>query len=129
MADWLRIVLALAVGAHGIGHILFLVSLLGISDWGQSTRSWLLGSGWPAKGLGSLIWIAAVAGFVVVAAGIFNKTDWWRPLAIIASAVSALGLLLFWTKPVNSPVVPALAFNMLVLGSLLVLHWPPSTQQ
>jgi hypothetical protein len=31
----LRTVLAVAFAAHGIGHILFLVPLLGIADWGQ----------------------------------------------------------------------------------------------
>jgi hypothetical protein len=129
MASWLRIVLALVVGAHGIGHLLFLVPLLGTADWGQSSRSWLLGSGWPSKGLGSLLWIVVIAGFIGVAIGIFSESEWWRPLAIAASMVSAVGLLLFWARPVSSPVVSALVFNMLVLGSLLIFHWPPATQQ
>jgi len=38
----LRTALTLIIAAHGIGHILFLVPLLGIADWGQSARSWLL---------------------------------------------------------------------------------------
>jgi hypothetical protein len=33
----LRAILALVIAAHGIGHILFLVPLLGIADWGLST--------------------------------------------------------------------------------------------
>jgi hypothetical protein len=33
MANWLRLVLALVVGAHGLGHILFLVAWAGWRDW------------------------------------------------------------------------------------------------
>ncbi|MFZ0546820.1 MAG: hypothetical protein WAM60_15345 [Candidatus Promineifilaceae bacterium] len=128
MANWLRILLAVLVGAHGIGHILFLVPLLSSADWGQSTRSWLLGSGLLARGLGSLIWIVAIAGFVGVAIGLFRGSDWWRPIAITASVISALGLALFWARPITSPVGSALIFNLLVLGSLLVFRWPPATQ-
>lgn len=128
MASWLRIVLALVVGAHGLGHILFLLPLLGIADWGQSTRSWLLGSGGLAKGLGSVLWIAATVGFVAVAIGIYGENSWWRAVAIASSVASVLGLILYWSSPVSSPVLSAFVFNMLVLGSLFVLNWPPVTQ-
>ena len=59
----LRIVLALVIAAHGIGHILFLVPLLGIADWGQSTRSWLLVDHTAARFVGSLLWIAVIVAF------------------------------------------------------------------
>ena len=124
MANWLRLILALVIGAHGIGHSLFLVSLLGVADWGQSTRSWLLGDGWLAKVPGGLIWLTVIIGFVAVAVGFLNGSEWWRPLAIISAIVSSLGLLLFWATPVNSPTLSALVFNLLVLGSLLVFNWP-----
>ena len=128
MTNWLRLVLALVVGAHGLGHILFLVPLLGVADWGQSTHSWLLGDGWLAKGLGSVVWLVALVGFAAVTIGLFQLTSWWRTVAIGAAVVSTLGLLLFWSAPASSPVISALVFNLLVLGSLLILHWPPLTQ-
>jgi hypothetical protein len=128
MADWLRFVLALVVGAHGAGHILFLVSLLGIADWGQASGSWLLGSGWLARGLGILIWLLAGTGFVAAAAGIFRETAWWPALAVISAAVSALGLILFWASPATSPAISAMVFNLLVLGGLLVFHWPAAVR-
>ena len=128
MSSWLRLILALVVGAHGLGHILFLMPLWKIADWGQAAHSWLLGDGWLAKGVGSLIWLAAIVGFLVVTIGLFQATNGWRTAAILAATVSSLGLLLFWAAPVSSPVISALAFNLLVLGALLIFHWPTVTQ-
>ena len=46
-----------------LGDILFLVPSLGIAEWGQSTRSWLLtnlvGDG-VARAVGSLLWLVAI---------------------------------------------------------------------
>ena len=84
-----RIILAVAIGAHGIGHVLFLVPLLGIADWGQSTRSWLLsnlGGDVVTRIVGSLLWLAATVGFVTVAVGMFGQQEWWRGLAIGSAA-------------------------------------------
>lgn len=128
MSNWLRIILAIVVAAHGLGHILFLIPLLGIADWGQPSQSWLLGSGWPAKVVGTLIWLVAIFGFVAVAAGLLLEADWWQPVAIIAAIVSASGLLLFWMKPPGSPAISALVFDLLVLASIVVFHWPPVAQ-
>jgi hypothetical protein len=81
-----------------------------------------------AKWLGIVIWLVAIVGFTAVTIGLFQLTSWWRTAAIVAAAVSSLGLLLFWAVPASSPVVSALAFNLLVLGTLLIFHWPPVTQ-
>ncbi len=128
MSNWLRIVLAVAVAAHGIGHILFLMPLLSSTTWGQSAQSWLLGDGGLAKGLGALIWLVALVGFVAAAFGIFRETDWWQMAAIMSAVVSTVGLILFWTRPTTSPAVSALVFNLLILISLLVVRWPPVGQ-
>ena len=126
MSNWLRIVLAVVVAAHGIGHILFLMPLVSNTTWGQSAQSWLLGDGGLAKGLGVLIWLVALAGFVAAAFGIFRQTDWWQTGAIVSAIVSTVGLILFWSQPTTSPAVSALIFNLFILISLLVFHWPAS---
>ena len=125
-----RTVLAVVVGAHGIGHVLFLVNGLGIADWGQSIRSWLLTNivgDVATRGVGSLLWLVATVGFVAVAVGMFGQRDWWRTLAIGSSVVSAIGLLLFWSNPASSPALSALVFDIVILVALLLFHWPPST--
>jgi hypothetical protein len=125
MPTWLRFVLAIVVVAHGMGHILFFVSLAGLADWGQASESWLLGSGWLAKGLGSLIWLGAMAGFLAAAYGVYQEAVWWRTVLLVSTAVSTVGLILFWARPVSSPTLSALVFNLLALASLLLFQWPP----
>jgi uncharacterized membrane protein YoaK (UPF0700 family) len=60
----------------------------------------------------------AIVGFVAATAGILGASDWWRAVAIAASLVSILGLLLFWARPATSPAHSALVFNLLVMGAL-----------
>ncbi len=105
----LRTVLALVIAAHGIGHILFLIPLLGIADWGQSTRSWLF---------------AVMFAFGSVVFGLLGQYGWWRSAAIIAAVISIVGLILFWSTPMTAPAISALEFNLLVLAALLIAHWP-----
>ncbi len=120
----LRNILVLLIAAHGIGHILFLVPLLGIADWGQSTQSWLLKDATLLRLLGSLLWIAAIIGFCAGAYGLFSQQSWWRTFAVVAAVVSVLGLLLFWANPVSSPMISALLFDLAVIGLLLIMHLP-----
>ena len=120
----IKIALAVVVLAHGIGHILFLVPLLGIAEWGQSARSWLLGADTPAKLIGGLLWLVALIGFCAAAFGLFSQQEWWRPVAIISSAVSLVGLLLFWANPASSSAVSAAVVDLLVPIALLVIRWP-----
>ncbi len=120
----LRTVLLLVIGAHGIGHILFLMPLLGIVDWGQTPRSWLITGEAAARIIGSLLWVVVILGFVAAVAGLLGQYPWWRTAAVVAAAISIVGLILFWDNPVTSPVVAALVFNLLVIGALLIVHWP-----
>lgn len=120
----LRAVLSILIGAHGIGHVLFLVPLLGIADWGQSTRSWLLTGESGARLIGGILWIAVIVGFSATVYGLWTHQLWWRSAAIAAAAISCVGLLIFWATPASSSAVAALIFNVLVIGALLVVHWP-----
>jgi hypothetical protein len=121
----LKIVLALVLAAHGIGHILFLTPLLGVANWGQqSDSSWLLGAGGPARLIGILLFGVALVGFLAAALGLLGVTDWWRTVAIISAIVSLVGTLLFFANPPTSSVIAATVFNALVLVLLLVVHWP-----
>src|SRR5438552_3675050 len=90
-----RVPLAIVTGMHGIGHVLFVVPLLGIADWGQSTQSWLLSGSaghLAAQALGSLLWLASIGGFVVVATRVARTDDWDR-MGVISSLVSLAGII------------------------------------
>jgi hypothetical protein len=120
----LRAVISILIGAHGIGHILFLVPLLGIADWGQSTRSWLLTGEAGARLIGGILWIAVIIGFSAAVYGLWTHQSWWRSAAIAAALISCVGLLIFWAGPATSSAIAALIFNVLVIGALLVVNWP-----
>lgn len=117
-----RAILAIIVGAHGIGHVLFLVPVLGLTDWGQSSSSWLLSSEVVAKAVGGVIWAVALIGFVAAAIGMFSESSWWRTLAVVVSLVSLAGLALFWDNPPTQPVIAAAIFDVVVLLALLVFE-------
>lgn len=123
-----RLILAIVVGAHGIGHTLFLFSCLGVPNLGQSTRSWLLtnliGDG-GARALGSLLWLITTVAFIGVGVGLYRQQDWWRILGVSAAILSVVGLALFWSSPITGPAISALAFNVVILVALLVVRWPP----
>jgi hypothetical protein len=128
--EMLRSVIAVLVVAHGIGHILFLISSLGLADWGQSTRSWLLTDQIGDKGaraVGSLLWLGATAGFVVAGLALLAGWAWWRPLSIVSAAISLLGLILFLSRRLTQPAVSAALFDAFLLVALVGLDWPPTS--
>lgn len=120
----LRIVVALFIGAHGIGHLLFLLSVLGVVDWGQSTHSWLMIGETPTRLIGGALWIVTIAAFSIAVYGLLDQQSWWRSIAIFAASISTIGLIIFWTNPATSPAISALVFNVLLLGLLLITRWP-----
>lgn len=123
----IKVILALVVAAHGIGHILFLVHLLGIADWGQSSQSWLLNGLIGENGsriVGGILYGLSLIGFCIVAYGLFSEQIWWRNAAVIAAVVSTVALILFWVMPIRQPAIAALIFNIVLVGALLFAHWP-----
>ena len=120
----LKFVVTFAILIHGLGHILFLFPLLGLADRDQPLRSWLLGSETPARLVGSVLWLLAITGFIGAGLGMIGQRDWWRTVAVLASAVSWIGLLLFWGNSVNPPAFFAAAFDTVIPITLLVMGWP-----
>jgi hypothetical protein len=125
-----------ALMIHGLGHGGALGALLWIAfrpgdptgGW-QAARSWLLPA-LPAASatmVAGTFWVVSLLGFVAAALafwGIVLPGDLWRPLAIGSAIVSLAGITLFFGTwpPFNT--VAALAVNVAVLLSLLVLRWP-----
>jgi hypothetical protein len=120
-----RILIALVVAVHGIGHTYFLVYVLDLVQQEQAGPSWLLGGRLPdavVKAVGVLIWLLAMVGFVAAGVGVFGQHDWWRWLAVASSVVSLLGLCLFLQAKL--PFFNAGAMDVIILVTLLLLHWP-----
>lgn len=125
---WLKLVLAVVVLFHGIGHLLFLGPTLGVVEWaGQTGHSWaltgVLGDG-PTRTLGALIWVATIVLFVAGVAGFLTAQPSWVGVTVLASVLSIAGIVLMWDGIATSNAVMALAVDIVILVSLLWAHWP-----
>lgn len=128
----LKLLIALVLLAHGIGHSLGLLQVFRIAtvnpQWNGD--SWLLtgpvGSA-AAQAAGVVIWATAIVGFAALAAVVIGwlPATWWVPLAVGSAAVSLAGLALFPTAFPPASSVGALVVDVAVLASVLWLHWAP----
>jgi hypothetical protein len=127
MNDWLRILVAVIVFAHGVGHVLFLMPAVGVAVQGQSAQSWLLtnllGAG-LTHGAGAVLWVAVVVAYLAAVAGLFTHAAWWQPVMVAASIASALGLALYWPSPITSPHLAALIADIVIVAVVGLLRWP-----
>jgi hypothetical protein len=124
----LKLVLAVVVLAHGVGHLLFLGPSLRVVDWaGQTSHSWLLtgalGDG-PTRAIASIIWIATIVLFVAGVCGYLLGTPWWQGATVAGAIVSIVGIVLFWDGLASSSAAFALVFDAVVLVTLLLARWP-----
>jgi hypothetical protein len=122
-----RYVIVLIVLVHGIGHVLFLSPFLGITQWGQTTHSWLLTTAvGPAatRVTGALLWLLVVIGFSAAGIGLVGQFAWWRSLAVVSAGVSVLSLILFAGGSSAQPILSAAAMDVVILVALLWARWP-----
>lgn len=123
----LHIVMALVILVHGLGHVLFLVPLLGMAEWGQSTESWLIRTETTTKLLGSVLWLGAIVLFTAAAVALFGLDVAWRPAAIAASIVSLFGVALFWDSSNSAAAVFAASVDVTLL-MLVILAGSTTTR-
>jgi hypothetical protein len=97
-----KIVIALVLLAHGIGHSMGLLQLFKVATINPQWHgdSWILTD--PAgttvtQLVGGLLWTTAIVGFVALAATVLGwlPASWFPPLAVGSAVVSLAGLLLF----------------------------------
>jgi hypothetical protein len=129
----LKLVIAVILLAHGIGHSMGLLQVFKVATVNPQWHgdSWLLTG--PAgmtltQIVGASLWTAAIVGFAALAAVVVGwmPEAWFGPLAIGSAAVSLVGLLLF---PIAFPLfstVGAAAVNVAVLVAVLWFQWVPS---
>lgn len=129
----LKIVIAVVLLAHGIGHSMGLLQMFKVATVNPEWRgdSWLLTSTagtTVTQIVGAVLWAAAIVGFAALAAAVMGwlPTSWFAPLAIGSAAVSLLGLVFF---PAAFPVlstVGAFVVDLVVLVAVVGYHWLPS---
>ena len=129
----LRVLLAIVLMFHGIGHGLGILSTMGVKLTGtQSSSSAILGKfidDKPVKIIAFCLWAVVLICFVIAGLGILGidlpKME-WQPIAIFASLLSLLGLVLYWNAfPLLFPhKMGAIAVDVGVLICLIWLKWP-----
>jgi hypothetical protein len=129
----LRIVIALVLLGHGIGHILGPLQVFRVAavSPGWNGESWLLtgATGTSVSNVvGVALWLAAMIGFVVLAGVVMGwlPATWWAPLAVASSVVSLVGIVLFPAAFPLTSTIGAVAVDAAVLVATLWLHWVPS---
>jgi hypothetical protein len=122
----LTFVLLAAVAMHAVGHILFFGPAVGVASWG-SGHSWLpsgLIGDLPARAIAVLIWASAGVLFLAAIAGFVRDAGWWRAATIAAALISLVATVAYFDGIKQPSGLAALAFNVLVLGALVVARWP-----
>jgi hypothetical protein len=131
----MQIVIAIVLAAHGIGHSLGLFPLVGLAPTAALPKwtgeSWLLRgrASMPMRVVSGLLWLAAAVGFVLLAAVVMGwlPEAWWQPLAVAASAVSLVALVIFPSGfPTAVNLIGAAAVDIGVLVAVIAYSWAPS---
>jgi hypothetical protein len=130
----LKIIIGLVLIAHGIGHGLGYAPIFGWAKAeGWSGDSWMLtGALGPTVSnvIALVLWTIPLVGFVLVGLGVFGvgiPADWIRPMAVVSSVVSIVGVVLFWDAlPALTSKIGAIAIDVIVLWAVIVAHWPSS---
>jgi len=129
----LKLVIALVLLAHGIGHSMGLLQVFRVATVNPQWHgdSWLLTNALGAtiaQLTGVVVWTAAIIGFALLAAAVVGwlPGSWFTALAIASAAVSLAGLALFPTAFPAFSTIGALAVNAAVLVAVVWYHWVPS---
>jgi hypothetical protein len=128
-----KLVIAIVLAAHGIGHVICILQVLkvGAPSPAWDGRSWILGdvAGTGVTGLiGLTLWTIAMVGFLAAAGVVLGwlPSDWWTPLAIIASVASVAGIVLFPSAFPTLSTIGALIVDVAVLVAVLWVRWTPA---
>ena len=91
----MKLIMAVIIAFHGLGHIMGPLVTFGVLQTeGFSRTSWLLADrlhlSQGAQQVLSLLWIVVLMGFAATAYGLWFGLGWWRMLAWVNVALSAL---------------------------------------
>ena len=128
----LKIVIALVLLAHGIGHSMGLLGMFKVATVNPAWQgdSWLLTGTvgtTVTQAIGVVVWAAAIVGFTLLAGSVMGwlPTEWFQPLAIGSSIVSLAGVLLFPIAFPTFSTIGAAVVDLAVLAATLWYGWTP----
>ena len=125
----LRIVIAIILIGHGIGHIMGFVGTW--TNWQPFTEPsfnnepWIFSDGvFIQSVLGKvfgIFWLLAMIGFFAAAVGLIANQSWWSSIVIIASILSLLAVIPWWNTftPGIMSKVSAVVVDIIILVALM----------
>jgi hypothetical protein len=127
-----RYIIAILLLAHGLGHWLGVMPVLGMAkeeNWSDdSPLLWGMLTPRATRGFAVVLWILAMAGFVgagLGVVGIILSPDGVRYLCVASAFVSLLALTLFWNAfPSILNKIGAATFDVSVIAAVLAAPWP-----
>jgi hypothetical protein len=129
----LRIVIALVLLGHGIGHSMGLMQALKVATVNPQWHgdSWILtgiAGTTVTQAVGAVLWTTAIVGFAAVAGVVIGwlPATWWQPLAVGSSLVSLVGVLVFPLAFPTFSTIGAVVVNVAVLAAVTLFDWAPS---
>jgi hypothetical protein len=118
-----RLLFAIALAAHGIGHVIGLMTFLDL--WGMSARSSILESIGLNQGLVkglNFIWVIPFITFIASAWGVWNGAAWWETTGWIGTVSSVLYFVLYWNSfPPNMPMQANIGNIVALIGLLGII--------
>lgn len=129
-----QVIFGIFVVLHGLVHLLY---------FGHSARYFEMKPGmvWPdgswafsrfmgddsTRTLAGILLVVSAVIFVAGGAGILFKQEWWRPVAVIAAAISSITYLLLWDgawQNLDGKGFVGILINVGILLAALVFRWP-----
>ena len=97
---------------------------------GWNGSSWLLTGILDAQliqVLGILLWTASAITFVIAGIAVFKMREQWRLVDIIASIISLVAYILFWSglEPVPEYYILGPVISVVTIIALVIVRWPP----
>ena len=122
-----KVVVAGVLGAHGVGHVMGWMPVLGLARFdGVASGSWLLsstaGEG-VARVVAVALFVVPTVGFIAAAVGLLLGQPWWRSVAVASAATSLAASALYPQALPVSSTIGSVAIDGLVLFGVLVAGW------
>ena len=120
----LRIIVALVLIAHGLGHSMGVLAAWTTIPSGLTNRPWLFSNGvLLASTMGrvwGLLWLAALLITTAGGAGLLLHQDWWRAVAVAGAGLSLIAIVPWLAAMPPFSAFGAVAVDILVLAILLL---------
>ena len=123
MLGFLYYAAAFIIFAHGLIHLIGVAVYLQLAVVNEIPyKTTLLRGRWEIGETGArifgLLWLAGSIGFIVSAAGMAFRTDWWQPVLLLSTLFSLVVTILDWDAAKFGAIT-----NIIILITLIIVQF------